>query len=87
MALKPITANMFDVKTMNGSWVMASTAGIESTANIMSVVIKAMITKNRGVRNRLPFSKTTRPATGSVPEVLELSMHSIRLGKRAILIQ
>ena len=48
-ARKPMMANRFDVKTMNGSVVMAKIAGIESTANTRSVTSIRISTRNSGV--------------------------------------
>ena len=42
-------AKMFEVKTMNGSWVMPKIAGIESTAKTMSVASTTISTRSSGV--------------------------------------
>jgi hypothetical protein len=51
-------AKTFEVWTMNGSDVMAKTAGIESTAKSRSVVSTSRRTRRRGVTMRRP-SRTT----------------------------
>ena len=45
----PKIAKIFEVKTINGSVVMAKIAGILSNANIMSVVSTTIKAINRGV--------------------------------------
>lgn len=44
------------MKTRYGSWVMPKIAGIESSANRMSVTPSAMITMSIGETRRSPFS-------------------------------
>ena len=56
IALKPKTAKILDVNTMNGSVVTAKTAGMLSTANITSLNSIMIKTKNSGVAIFLPFS-------------------------------
>ena len=53
-------ANTFDVNTRNGSAVMAKMAGMESTANIRSVVSTKTRATASGVRNFRPFNSTTK---------------------------
>ena len=48
-------AKAFDEKTMNGSWLTASTAGTLSTAKITSVASTSTSTANSGVASRLPL--------------------------------
>ena len=49
---------MLDVQTMNGSLLMASTAGTESTAKTRSVVSRANSTMKSGVAINLPPCRT-----------------------------
>ena len=48
-------AKAFEEKTMNCSWLTASTAGTQSTAKITSVASTSTSTANSGVASRLPF--------------------------------
>ena len=48
---------MFEVNTMNGFWVTAKIAGMESTAKIRSVVSTINRTSMRGVSARRPSSR------------------------------
>jgi len=60
----PRMAKAFDVKTIKVSVVIASMAGTESTANMISVVSTRIRTKNRGVANHFPccFKKNLLPS-------------------------
>ena len=48
-------AKAFEANTMNCSWLIASTAGTESTAKTTSVASINTSTANSGVASRLPF--------------------------------
>ena len=56
----PRIAKMFDVKMMNGSRVTAKMAGMESTANITSLLSTSNSASNRGVAISLPSTRTMK---------------------------
>jgi len=53
-------AQMFDVKTMSGSSVMAKIAGTESIAKTMSVNSMKTRVRKSGVATRRPASRTKK---------------------------
>ena len=55
-ARRPIIANILEVNTINKFCEIANTAGIESTANIISVLSINIIIKKSEVKANLPFS-------------------------------
>ena len=50
---------------MNGSWLTPSTAGMESSANIRSVVSTTSSTRNSGVTWSRPVLRTTKRSSGA----------------------
>ena len=56
---------MFEVKTMNGSRVIAKIAGIESTAKMRSVTSTATRARRSGVASRRPSRFTTNRSPSS----------------------
>ena len=64
MDLRPIMANIFEKKTIYGSFVTAKIAGIESTAKMRSVNSTIKSTRNKGVINLFPsiFMKKFLPS-------------------------
>jgi len=59
-ARRPRMAKMLEEATMKGSVVTAKTAGMESTANMASLMPIRTTTRNRGVNQRLPSRMTAR---------------------------
>ena len=53
-------ANRFELRTMNGSVVIAKIAGMKSIANMMSVVSTTTRTANSGVAMRTPLWRTKK---------------------------
>lgn len=60
---------MFDVKTMNSLRVIAITAGIESRANITSVVSTTSSTRNSGVACRRPSRRVKKCPPSNSPVI------------------
>ena len=57
MARRPRIANALAVNTRNVSWVTAKMAGIESTANTMSVNSTSTSTSSSGVATSAPLRR------------------------------
>src|SRR5262249_33460909 len=61
----PRMAKMFEVKTMNGSLVIAKIAGMESSAKTTSADSTSTSDSSRGVASRFPFSTVKKRPSSS----------------------
>ena len=75
---KPSNANTLDVNTMNGSFVKPKIAGMESKANITSVVPMVRKTISIGVQYLAPFL-TVRNFSPSYSSVILITLRNARI--------
>src|ERR1700676_4857574 len=86
IARNPKVANTFDVYTIKGSRVIPNTAGIESTAIVISVISTISNTTNKGVANSFPPSRTNNllPLYSRVTRKCRLANREIRFSSGCI---
>jgi hypothetical protein len=82
--LNPRTAKMLDEKTISGSLVTPNTAGIESTANAMSLNSRTTNVSNRGVAILTPSGvlvKNLLPSYVAAKEIRKQIREQIQINK------